>query len=139
MIVLDTNVVSEIMRPKPELKVSGWLKSYAKSDIFISALTVTELRFGVAVLPDGSDKSILSDRIDDILQSLFSERVLSFDRQAAELCAVLMASKRAYTPFVKIIDLQIAATAMSNGFAIATRDVKDFDHEGLTVINPWTD
>ena len=139
MIVLDTNVVSEIMRPKPTLKVSRWLKSYAVKDIFISALSVTELRFGAELLPDSSDKSILNDRIDHILRSLFEERILSFGTQAAERCAVLMASKRAFTPFVKIIDLQIAATAMANGFAVATRDVKDFQHEGLRVINPWTE
>ena len=139
MIVLDTNVVSEIMRPKPELNVSRWLKSYAIRDVFISALTVTELRFGAALLPEGSDKSILNDRIGNILSSHFEERILPFGTQAAERCAVLMASKRAFTPFVKIIDLQIAATAMTNGFAVATRDVKDFQHHGLRVINPWTD
>ncbi len=139
MIVLDTNVVSEIMRPKPTLKVSRWLKSYAVKDIFISALSVTELRFGAELLPDSSDKSILNDRIDHILRSLFEERILSFGTQAAERCAVLMASKRAFTPFVKIIDLQIAATALTNGFAVATRDVKDFQHDTLRVINPWTE
>jgi toxin FitB len=139
MIVLDTNVVSEIMRPKPELRVSRWLKSYATRDIFISALTVTELRFGAALLPESFDKSILNHRIDNILLSLFDERILPFGTNAAERCAVLMASKRAFTPFVKIIDLQIAATAMANSFAVATRDVKDFQHEGLRIINPWTD
>jgi toxin FitB len=139
MIVLDTNVVSELMRARPDLSVLRWLKSYAESDIFISALTVTELRFGAALLPDGPDKSILNDRIDGILLTLFRTRVLSFDSRAAEICAYLMATKRARTPFVKIVDLQIAATALANGFAVATRDVDDFRHDGLRVINPWTD
>jgi toxin FitB len=139
MIVLDTNVVSEMMRSKPEAKVLNWLASIPRTNLFISVLTIVEMKFGSALLPDGTEKQKLNAKIVDVLSSQFAGRILVFDEAAADVCANLMAMKKAHTPFVKIIDLQIAATAMRNGFAVATRDVKDFQHEGLRVINPWTD
>jgi toxin FitB len=138
MIVLDTNVVSEMMRSKPEVKVLHWLDSVPRTNLFISVLTIVELKFGSALLTDGTDKQKLNAKIIDVLSSQFAGRILVFDEAAADVCANLMAMKKAHTPFVKIIDLQIAATAMTNGFAVATRDVKDFQHEGLRVIDPWT-
>jgi toxin FitB len=138
MIVLDTNVVSEMMRNKPEPKVLDWLKSHSRVDLFISVMTIMELKFGHALLPDGPDKQILDRKIDELISSQFNERVLVFDRMASEICGMLMASKKAHIPFVKIVDLQIAATALANGFAVATRDLSDFQHAGLVVINPWT-
>lgn len=139
MIVLDTNVVSEMMRSKPEPKVLNWLNSIPRADLFISVLTIVELKFGSALLTDGTDKQKLHAKIVDVLSFQFAGRILVFDEAAADVCANLMAIKKAHTPFVKIIDLQIAATAMTNGFAVATRDVKDFQHDDLRVINPWTD
>jgi toxin FitB len=138
MIVLDTNVVSEMMRSKPEVKVLHWLDSVPRTNLFISVLTIVELKFGSALLTDGTDKQKLNAKIIDVLSSQFAGRILVFDEAAADVCANLMAMKKAHTPFVKIIYLQIAATAMTNGFAVATRDVKDFQHEGLRVIDPWT-
>lgn len=139
MIVLDTNVVSEMMRSKPELKVLNWLNSMSRASLFISVLTVVELKFGSALLTDGTDKQKLNAKIVDVLSSQFAGRILVFDEAAADICANLMAMKKAHTPVVKVIDLQIAATAMTKGFAVATRDVKDFQHDALRVINPWTD
>jgi toxin FitB len=139
MIVLDTNVVSEIIRSKPEPRVLLWLKSCLLSDLFISVLTLTEMRFGAALLPESMEKQILNGRIDEVLRSTFENRVLAFDTSAAEICAKLMASKKAHTPLLKVVDLQIAATAISNNFAVATRDLNDFKHKGLNIINPWTD
>jgi toxin FitB len=139
MIVLDTNVVSEIIRSKPEPRVLLWLKSCLLSDLFISVLTLTEMRFGAALLPESMEKQILNRRIDEVLRSTFENRVLAFDTSAAEICAKLMASKKAHTPLLKVVDLQIAATAISNNFAVATRDLNDFKHKGLNIINPWTD
>ncbi len=139
MIILDTNVVSEMIRSKPEPKVLTWLKSHKHSDLYISVMTIMELKFGSALLPDGPDRKILNTKIDGALRSHFAGRILVFQETQAEICAELMASKKAFTPFVKIVDLQIAATALSNGFAVATRDLNDYQHEGLRVINPWTD
>ena len=139
MIVLDTNVVSEMMRSKPEVKVLHWLDSVPRTNLFISVLTIVELKFGSALLTAGTDKQKLNAKIVDVLSSQFAGRILVFDEAAADVCANLMAMKKAHTPVVKIIDLQIAATAMTKGFAVATRNIKDFRHEGLTIINPWTD
>jgi toxin FitB len=139
MIVLDTNVVSELLRANPEVKVLDWLKKHSKSELFVSVLTIMELRFGLALLSDGPDKHRLDVKIDTILNLQFSDRTLVFGEATAKICSGLMAKKRAFTPFVKIVDLQIAATALENGFSVATRDINDFDHEGLRVVNPWTD
>jgi toxin FitB len=139
MIVLDTNVVAAMMRPKPELKVLNWLNSISRANLFISVLTIVELKFGSALLVDGTNKEKLDAKIQDVLNFQFAGRILVFDEAAADICAKLMAIKKAHTPFVKAIDLQIAATALANGFSVATRDLKDFRHEGLAIINPWAD
>ena len=127
------------MRTKPEPKVLNWFKSYSRVDLFVSVLTITELKFGLALLPAGPDKHILDGKIDVILRLQFAGQILVFEDSAAKICAELMAAKKARTPFVKIVDLQIASTALANGFAVATRDLNDFKHEGLRVINPWAD
>ncbi len=139
MIVLDTNVVSEMMRSKPDIKVLNWLSKFPSAKLFLSVLTVVELKFGVGLLPEGIDKQKLNSKIEDMVRTQFAGRMLVFDEASAYICAELMTVKKAHTPFVKIVDLQIAATAISNSFAVATRDLSDFKHADLTVINPWTD
>jgi toxin FitB len=139
MIVLDTNVVSGLMQDEPDLRLDRWLESQVLEDLFLAAPSVMELVFGVQMLPAGKRKAQLQAKLDDQIGVLFAERILPFDYEAAEICGYLMAMRRSLTPLMKVADMPIAATAVRNGFAVATRNVADFQHEGLQVINPWTD
>ena len=139
MIVLDTNVVSELMRLHPEKRVMAWLGRHLPSNLFITTMTVTELRFGAVSHPLPDRKNQLNLQIDEQLDFFGSSNLLSIDLGSAEICADLMWHSKDKTPEAKTMDLQIAAIAIRCGFAVATRDVKDFQHQGLRVINPWTD
>jgi toxin FitB len=139
MIVLDTNVVSGLMKDEPDPRLDHWLESQVLEDLFLAAPSVMELTFGVQILRAGKRKTQLQAKLDDQMGALFVGRILPFDHDAAEICGYLMAMRRSFTPLMKVADMQIAATAVRNGFAVATRNVADFQHEGLQVINPWTD
>ena len=139
MIVLDTNVVSGLMKDEPDPKLDRWLESQELEDLFLAAPSVMELVFGVQILPAGKRKTQLQAKLDDQIDVLFAGRILPFDHDAAEICGYLMAMRRSFTPLMKVADMQIAAMAVRNGFAVATRNVADFQHEDLQVINPWTD
>jgi predicted nucleic acid-binding protein len=136
MIVLDTNVVSEAMRPEPDAKVLAWLNEQAAETLYISSVTLAELLFGIATLRDGKRKTLLARKLDGVM-GLFENRVLPFDTQAArhyaELAAIARNSRRGFpTP-----DGYIAAIAASRGFLVASRDTAPFEAAGMTVINPW--
>jgi toxin FitB len=139
MIVLDTNVLSELAKPDADPNVKRWHKTFSPASLFISCLSVTELRYGAALLPEGVRREKLNRALDYLLVGVFKANILPFDTKSAEICANLMVERRAYAPIPKIVDLQIAATALAHGFAVATRDVNDFSCGGLRVINPWTD
>lgn len=136
MIVLDTNVVSEPLKSQPSLKVMEWLDRQAAETLFITAISRTELRFGVLKLPDSKRKNALAAHIERVL-NLFEDRTLSFDSAAADQLAVIaarceMIGKRAVAP-----EAYIAACAAAHGFAVATRNLSHFEHTGMRVINPW--
>lgn len=136
MIVLDTNVVSEAMRPEPDAKVLAWLNEQAAETLYISSVTLAELLFGIATLRDGKRKTLLARKLDGVM-GLFENRVLPFDTQAArqyaKLAAIARNSRRGFpTP-----DGYIAAIAASRGFLVASRDTAPFEAAGMTVINPW--
>lgn len=137
MIIFDTNVVSEFLKSRPDQSALAWLKTIDPNDIRLAAMTVTELWFGVLAAEDEARKLQLSQKVRHLLGGLYFGKVLPFDLHAAEICARLMVEKKAFTPKSKIADLQIAATALSQNCHVATRDVADFQYEGLTVINPW--
>ena len=136
MIVLDTNVLSEPLKPSPSAKVLEWLDEQAAETLFITSVTRAELRFGVLKLAAGKRKDMLAAQVDQVL-TLFEGRVLDFDSEAAdELVRIAVhcekIGKRAVAP-----DAYIAACAAARGFAIATRNVTHFEHTGVRVINPW--
>lgn len=137
MIVLDTNVISEIFRPTPEALVLNWLLSVTE-DVAITSVTLAELLAGVRRLPEGRRKSQISTRIDIALQPyLGSQAVLPFDDQAAYKYAdVLVARERAGTP-ISTADAQIAAICLAHSATCATRNVKDFANTGVELIDPW--
>lgn len=138
MILLDTNVLSELMRPAPDPAVERWLAAQPDASLFISAITEAELRYGAALLPSGKRRSALTAEIDGMLEEDFDSRILPFDRLAAQAFAVIAADRRQAGRPISQADAQIAAIARSRGAALATRNVPDFDGCGVEVINPWS-
>ncbi len=136
MIVLDTNVVSELMRPAPSTHVRAWLNAQDPATLFLTAVTVAELRFGLAVLPQGRRRADLEARADASL-ALFRDRVLPLTAACGPRYGRLMAHARALGRPVLMADGLIAAIAEEHGHAVATRDASPFATAGLRVINPW--
>lgn len=137
MIVLDTNVVSETLKPQPDAAVLAWLDSQLAETLHISSVTVAELLFGVAVLAAGKRRDRLSLAVAGLI-NLYEGRVLPFDVEAARAYASLAASARAKARGFPIPDGYIAATASSRKFLVASRDASAFEACGLEAINPWT-
>ena len=137
MILIDTNVISEPLRPAPQARVIAWIDAQPLETLFLSAITVAELRFGVASLPAGKRRTELHDNVEKRVLPLFAGRVLPFDLAAAQAYAELMVKARASGRAIGTADGYIAATARSNGFAIATRDTGPFESAGVPVIDPW--
>jgi len=138
MILLDTNILSELMRPVPEKGVEQWFADQPDASVFISAITEAELRYGVALLPAGKRRSALTAVIEDMLGEDFTGRILPFDSAAAVAFAEIAATRRQAGRPIAQADAQIAAIARSRGAALATRNVPDFDGCGVDVVNPWT-
>ena len=137
MILLDTNVVSEPLRQIPEVRVIHWIDAQAMETLFLSAITVAELRAGVALLPAGKRRSGLHENLEKRVLPLFAGRVLPFDLACTQAYAGLMAEARTAGQTISTADGYIAAIAAANGFAVATRDIRPFEAAGVTVINPW--
>jgi predicted nucleic acid-binding protein len=136
MILLDTNVVSEAMKPAPDDTVRVWLDEQAAETLYLSSVTIAELMFGIGALPDGKRKEKLADALDGVME-LFADRVLPFDVGAARHYAELAVKARAAGKGFPTPDGYIAAIAASKGFAVATRDTSAFDAAGVAVIDPW--
>jgi predicted nucleic acid-binding protein len=137
MILVDTNLVSEPWKPVPDARVLDWLDAQAIETLFLSAITVAELRFGIAAMPKGKRRMILHDRLEGEVLPLFSGRILPFDLDASKAYATLMSEARASGKAIGTADGYIAATALARGFSVATRDVSPFEAAGLSIINPW--
>jgi hypothetical protein len=139
MILLDTNVISELMRAEPAQTVLDWFGQHDAVDLFISAVTEAELRTGVAILPEGQRRDRLQLAIDASIDQDFHGRVLPFDSLAAKAYSEIAAQRRVAGRPIAEADCQIAAIARATDAPIATRNVKDFDGCGVRVINPWND
>ena len=137
MILLDTNVLSELMRSSPEPRVEQWLAAQPDASVFISAIAEAELRYGVALLPSGRRKNALMAEVDGMLEEDFSGRILPFDSLAARAFAIIASERRQKGKPISQADAQIAAIALSRGAKVATRNITDFDDCGVEVINPW--
>lgn len=138
MIVIDTNVISEVFRPHPHARVAAWLESLT-GDVAITAVTLAELLAGVRRLPDGRRKSALTTRIDAALEPYRETRsVLAFDDEAADHYAdVLVARENAGMP-ISTADAQSAAICRAHNATCATRNAKDFALTGIELVDPWT-
>jgi predicted nucleic acid-binding protein len=138
MILLDTNVVSEAMKPEPNPLVRQWLDEQAAETLYISSVTVAELMFGIGTLPRGKRKDKLTTALNGVLD-LFADRTLPFDNNAARRYADLAVKARIAGKGFPTPDGYIAAIAASHDFAVASRDASAFfAAAGLTVIDPWT-
>lgn len=136
MILLDTNVVSEAMRPTPAPAVRAWLNGQDAETLFLSSVTLAELLFGIHALPLGRRQTLLADTLDGLL-ILFRDRVLPFDIDAARHYADLAVAARRSGRGFPTPDGYIAAIAAAHGFTVATRDVGPFEAAGVPVIDPW--
>jgi hypothetical protein len=137
MILLDTNVISEPQRRKPNARVLDWLDAQALETLYLSAITVAELRAGIALMAAGKRRDILHENLEKRLLPMFANRVLSFDMACTKAYAELLAKSRAAGLAVDTADAFIAAVALANSFTVATRDTGPFEAAGLDVINPW--
>lgn len=135
--LLDTNVLSELMRPAPSTAVLRWLQAQRHEDLYTSAITVAELRAGVAVLPEGARRRDLNQRLTDLLHRGFGTRVAGFEAATAEVYAELRAGRQRMGRPAVGLDLLIAAIAKERGWPVVTRNVVDFEGCGLALINPW--
>lgn len=139
MILLDTNVVSEPLRPSPEPRVSAWIDAQPLETMYLSAMTVAELRAGVALMPSGKRRRSLHEQMEERVLPMFAGRVLPFDIACTKAYAELMARVRVGGSSIETADACIAAVALANGFAVATRDTGPFRAAGLKVFDPWRD
>jgi len=139
MILLDTNIISEPLRRTPEARVVNWLDAQSLETLYLSAITVAELRFGVANLPDGKRRDELQAGLENQILPLFSGRIRPFDMDCTAAYAELMAKAKSAGLAIAPADGYIAAIAATNRFSVATRDVSPFQAAGVNVINPWGD
>jgi predicted nucleic acid-binding protein len=136
MILLDTNVVSEAMKPAPDDAVRTWLDEQAAETLYLSSVTIAELMFGIRALPKGERKDKLADALNGVME-LFADRILPFDIDAAPHYADFAVKARVAGKGFPTPDGYIAAIAASKGFVVATRDTSAFDAAGVEVIDPW--
>lgn len=137
MIVLDTNVISEPMRPEPALQVIRWLDLQSIETLYLTTITLAEVRFGIASLPAGRRRSVLARRFEAETVPLFAGRTLPFDDSASVCFAHLQSDARSRGRTLSTMDGLIAAVCLAGGFDLATRNVKDFAFAGIPLIDPW--
>lgn len=137
MIVLDTNVVSETLKPAPQPEVLAWLDAQEPRTLFLTTINVAELLAGVAVLPMAHRRRELQRALDEQVLPLFLDRVLAFDERAARAYARVHAGAQVAGRPVSFADAAIAAIALAHGYSIATRNLADFEGSGVPLIDPW--
>jgi predicted nucleic acid-binding protein len=138
MIVLDTNVLSELTKISPAKEVLGWMALQPAYRIFTTAITQAEMLYGIELLPEGKRRSALLAAVQQTLRREFADRILPFDSDAAVSCGWIRASRQARGRPISEADALIAAIAHSRGAALATRNTADFEHCGIKVVSPWS-
>jgi len=137
VIILDTNILSELMRPSPNMRVVNWLNAEEPLGVTITAITVAEILYGIERLPDGKRKQRFAQLAAEMFEEDFTERILPFDEVAAAYYATLVADSERSGRIVHSADAQIAAICQQHKAQLATRNVKDFEHLGISIIDPW--
>ena len=138
MIILDTNVISEPLRLQAEPRVIAWLDAQEPSELWLTAITATELQTGIERMPEGAKRRNLEVQIKAILDEDFSGRIAAFDVDAAPYHAEIAAAKARLGQKVEVLDVQIAAIARLRGAVVDTRNIKHFDNCGIELVDPWT-
>ena len=138
MFAIDTNVASELMRPEPTPAVADWIAQRDAQDMYLTAVTEAELRYGVAILPVGRRRNTLEAAMTRWLDQGFGERVLPFDSSAARAYAEIAAARRQAGRKIGEADCQIAAICRSRGAVLVTRNVRHFSGTGVEVVDPWS-
>jgi predicted nucleic acid-binding protein len=137
MIILDTNVISEVMRERPAPEVLAWLERQPHGEMFTTAVTVAEILAGIALMPEGRRRDGLANGARLMFDREFAQRVLPFDRSAAETYAGILATRSRSGKPIKELDAQIVSIARTRKMKVATRNVSDFSGCGVEIINPW--
>lgn len=137
MIVLDTNVISELLRPRPNRGVVAWVDAQPSAVLHLTAVTVGELVYGVARLPNGRRRMALALAVEAVISEDFAHRVLPYDEAAARHLGDIAAHRDRLGRPISTADAQISAICRSHGAAVATRNVDDFEEIGVEVIDPW--
>lgn len=137
MIILDTNVISELLRPAPEPKVEHWLSAQDGLNVYLTSISEAELRYGLAIMENGKRRAALVDAVDRILREDLAGRILPFDSAAAQSYATIAVARRAAGRPIALADCQIASIAHIRGATVATRNTPDFEGCGVDLINPW--
>jgi predicted nucleic acid-binding protein len=135
--LLDTNVVSEWTKPRPDAGVAAWLDDVDEDRTFISVVTLTELRYGIERMPAGARRSRLEAWLTNEVSARFEARILTIDLATADACGRVLARARASGRPLAALDAFIAATAERHDLALVTRNVTDFSALGIRVLNPW--
>ena len=139
MIILDTNVISEPMRPQGDPAVQAWLDRQEAETLYVTAVSLSELLVGIELVPAGKRRANLAVSLARLLERLFGSRVLAFDQPAAIAYASVVTRTRAVGYTISVADAQIAAIALVTGFTVATRDTDPFAAARIPVVNPWID
>ena len=139
MIILDTNVLSELMRPKPSASVIAWIARQSEAELFTTSITEAEIFYGIEVLPKGKRREHLTTAAEGVFREDFSGRVYDFDSAAARAFSSIASSRRTNGMPISQSDAQIAAIAKTRRAKVASRDVKGFEQCGVDVVDPWKD
>ena len=137
MIVVDTNVVSEMMRASPEQAVVSWLNDQEAAALFLTTVSIGEIGYGLEILPRGKRRLQLEQGFERVIAEAFAGRILVFDEEAARHYGVMMGRRKAIGRPLSTLDGQIASIARAKGFAVATRNVRDFVECGVEIVNPF--
>lgn len=138
MIILDTNVVSALMRPELNAAVTTWLNALPQSQLWITSVSVMEVRSGLLFMPEGRRRTLFSQSFDQLLSTLLDGRTLAFDLSAAEQAASVDWIQHRKGRNIGVADLQIAGIALARRATLATRNIKDFANLGIPLVDPWT-
>lgn len=137
MIILDTNVISEVMRPQPNTQVMSWLKKYPVEELAITSISIAEISYGLKRLPVGRRRDSLQWRFQMFIDQGFSDRIFPFEERAAEIYADIIVDRKQQGKPIEVMDAMIASIALLKTATLATRNVSDFENCGLELVNPW--
>ena len=137
MIILDTNILSELMKSAPDRNVENWLEQQLVTQLFVTTISIAEISYGLSILPNGKRRDSLENAFQQTINSAFKHRILPFDEAAANAYGLLMSKRKQIGKPLGILDGQIAAIVLTHSATLVTRDVRDFTDCGLTLVNPF--